>query len=63
VIGHTLGHYRIESKLGQGGMGVVYAARDLHLGRRVAIKVLPPAAVTDPERRQRFVKKPKPLPR
>jgi eukaryotic-like serine/threonine-protein kinase len=55
VIGKTLGHYRIESKLGQGGMGVVYAARDLHLGRRVAIKVLPPAAVADPDRRRRFV--------
>ena len=55
MIGQTLGHYRIESKLGQGGMGVVYAARDLHLGRRVAIKVLPPAAVADPDRRRRFV--------
>ena len=55
VIGQTLGHYRIESKLGQGGMGVVYAARDLHLGRRAAIKVLPPAAVADPDRRRRFV--------
>ena len=59
MIGQTLGHYRIESKLGQGGMGIVYAARDLHLDRRVAIKVLPPAAVADPDRRRRFVQEAK----
>src|SRR4029434_7761683 len=40
-------------------MGIVYAARDLHLDRRVAIKVLPPAAVTDSERRRRFVQEAK----
>jgi len=59
MIGQTLGHYRIESKLGEGGMGVVYKARDTHLDRPVAIKVLPPAAVADPERKRRFVQEAK----
>ena len=59
MIGQTLGHYRIESKLGEGGMGVVYKARDLHLDRLVAIKVLLLEAVANPERKRRFVQEAK----
>src|SRR5258708_5663363 len=59
MIGQTLGHYRIDSKLGEGGMGVVYRAFDTHLDRAVAIKVLRPDAVASPERKRRFVQEAK----
>jgi serine/threonine protein kinase/Tol biopolymer transport system component len=58
-VGSDLGHYRILEKLGEGGMGVVYKARDTHLDRFVAIKVLPAQKVADPERKQRFVQEAK----
>src|SRR5262245_48196945 len=48
MIGRTLAHYTIEGRLGGGGMGDVYLARDTQLGRKVAIKVLHPDDADDP---------------
>ena len=54
MIGKKLAHYEITAKLGQGGMGEVYRARDTRTDRDVAIKVLPEAFARDPERLARF---------
>ena len=54
MIGTTLHHYRILSKIGEGGMGEVYLAEDTKLQREVALKILPRDMASDPERLQRF---------
>jgi Tol biopolymer transport system component/predicted Ser/Thr protein kinase len=55
MIGQTIDRFRVVEQLGQGGMGVVYKARDSTLDRFVALKVLPPDKNSDPDRRRRFL--------
>src|SRR2546429_634916 len=55
IAGTKLGRYEIRSKIGEGGMGEVYLARDLELDRTVAIKILPETLASDQQRLQRFI--------
>ncbi len=56
LTGRTLKHYKIEGVLGKGGMGIVYRARDTRLDRPVALKLLKPGLIADPDRKARFLR-------
>src|SRR5579859_1994338 len=53
---YAIAHYRVLSKIGEGGMGAVYRATDTKLNREVAIKILPDAFAADPDRLARFAR-------
>ena len=59
IIGTNLGRYEITAKIGEGGMGEVYLARDLELDRKVAIKILPAERAVDQDRMWRFTQEAK----
>jgi serine/threonine protein kinase len=59
ALGESIAHYTLLDRIGEGGMGIVYKARDNHLGRVVALKMLPQDNLSDPERKRRFVQEAK----
>ena len=60
-VGSRLGHYNVTALIGEGGMGQVYQATDTKLKRQVALKILPDAFASDPERLARFEREAKVL--
>ena len=60
-VGSRLGHYDVTALIGEGGMGQVYRATDTKLNRQVALKILPEAFATDPDRLARFEREAKVL--